>query len=76
MVEQPWALESGIQFKGSGIPLTIKIQNPSSTEKKIRNQYVWITLYRTPCMGRHKLNIYGGDHAEGFRKHFEDPIPW
>ena len=28
-----WALESGIQFKESGIPLTIGIQNPSSTDK-------------------------------------------
>ena len=28
-----WALESGIQPKESGIPLTIEIQNPSSTDK-------------------------------------------
>ena len=40
VVDQSWALESGIQFKESGIPLTIRIQNPSSTEKKIRNQSV------------------------------------
>ena len=44
-----WALESGIQPKESGIPLTIEIQNPSSTDKNwnpvsgIRNQQceVW-----------------------------------
>ena len=29
-----WALESGIQLKGSGIRLTIEIQNPSSTDKE------------------------------------------
>ena len=40
VVEQSCASESGIQFKESGIPLTIRIQNPSSTRKKIRNQYV------------------------------------
>jgi len=28
-----WALEHKIQLKESGIPLTIGIQNPSSTEK-------------------------------------------
>ena len=28
-----WALESGIQLKGSGIPLTTGIQNPRSTHK-------------------------------------------
>ena len=30
---ESWALESGIQLKESGIPLTIGIQNPSSTDK-------------------------------------------
>ena len=30
---EPWALESGIQLKESGIPLTIGIQNPSCTDK-------------------------------------------
>ena len=41
VVDQSWALESGIQFKESGIPLTIRIQNPSSIEKKKTwNQYV------------------------------------
>ena len=30
-----WALESGIQFKKSRIPLTIKIQYPSSTDKDL-----------------------------------------
>ena len=34
VVDQSFALESGIQFKESGIPLTIRIQNPSSIEKK------------------------------------------
>ena len=31
------ALESGIQLKEFGIPLTIGIKNPSSTDQKIRN---------------------------------------
>ena len=30
---ESWALESGIQLKESGIPLTIGIQNPNCTEK-------------------------------------------
>ena len=30
---ESWVLESGIQLKGSGIPLTIAIQNPSSNDK-------------------------------------------
>ena len=30
---ESWALESGIQLKESRIPLTIEIQNPSSTDK-------------------------------------------
>ena len=48
VVEQSWALESGIQFKESGIPLTIRIQNPSSTEKKKSGiSLSWITLYGT-----------------------------
>ena len=28
-----WHMESGIRLKESGIPLTIKIQNPRSTDK-------------------------------------------
>ena len=50
VVEQSWALESGIQFKESGIPLTIRIQNPSSIEKKKKKTGIsmsWITLYGT-----------------------------
>ena len=60
-------VESGIQFKESGIPLTIGIQNPSSTNKDwnpvpgIRNpqrgiqnpRLSWIPLY----MGRHIANV-------------------
>ena len=48
VVDQSFALESGIQFKESGIPLTIRIQNPSSIEKKKknRNQYVLDYLQR------------------------------
>ena len=72
MVEQSWALESGIQFKESGIPLTIRIQNPSSTEKKIRNQSVLDYLVWDDI----NYYIYGEDLAEGFLKDFEDPIPW
>jgi len=30
---ESWAFESGIQLKESGIPLTIEIQNPGSTDK-------------------------------------------
>ena len=30
---ESWALESGIQLNGSGIPLTTGIQNPRSTHK-------------------------------------------
>ena len=37
---QSWALESRIQFKESGILLTIEIQNPSSTDKDSRIQYL------------------------------------
>ena len=33
------ALESGIQLKEYGIPLTIGIQNPSSTDKESGVQY-------------------------------------
>ena len=29
---ESWALQSGIQLKESGIPLTIRFQNPSSTD--------------------------------------------
>ena len=77
MVDQSWALESGIQFKESGIPLTIRIQNPSSIEKKNRNQYVLDHLISDALYGTTSIKLsYGGDHAEGFRKHFEDPIPW
>ena len=31
---ESWDLKSGIQAKGSGIPLTIVLQNPSSSDKK------------------------------------------
>ena len=31
---ETWGLESGIQFKEYGIPLTIKVRNPSSTDKE------------------------------------------
>ena len=34
---EPWALESGIQLKESGIPLTIRIQNPNSTDKDLES---------------------------------------
>ena len=33
-IPESWALESGLQLKESGIPLTIRIQNPSSTDKE------------------------------------------
>ena len=32
--QESWALESGIRLKESGIPRTIRIQNPRSTEKE------------------------------------------
>ena len=31
---ESWDLKSGIQAKGSGIPLTIVLRNPSSSDKK------------------------------------------
>ena len=34
------ALESEIQLKGNGIPLTITIRNPRSTNNESRNQYL------------------------------------
>ena len=34
---ESWALESGIQVWESGIPLTIRIRNPSSTEKDLES---------------------------------------
>ena len=62
---EPWALESGIQLKESGIPLTIRIQNPNSTDKdwnpvpgiwkqrrKIQNpRGAWIPLHWTRIWG-------------------------
>ena len=39
-IPKSWALESGIPLKESGIPLTIRIQNPSSTDKETRIQYL------------------------------------
>jgi len=36
---ESWTLESGIQLKESGIPLTIEIRNPSSTDKESGIQY-------------------------------------
>ena len=35
------ALESGIQLKDAGIPITIGIQNPSSTDKKYPESSIW-----------------------------------
>ena len=37
---ESWALESGIQLKESGIPLTIGIRNPSFTDKESGFQYL------------------------------------
>ena len=34
---ESWALETGIQLQESGIPLTIGIRNPSSTEKDVES---------------------------------------
>ena len=45
---ESWALESGMQLKESGIPLTIAIRNPSSTDKKSRIQsprLSWVFLH-------------------------------
>ena len=44
---ESWTLESGIQLKDSGIPLTIGIQNPISlrkTESSTWNPESWIPL--------------------------------
>ena len=57
-IKESWTLESGIQLKDSGIPLTIGMQNPSSTEKDSStwipesvawNPESWIPLYETTC---------------------------
>ena len=37
---ESWTLESGIQFEGSGIPLTIGVGNPSSTGKEFGIEYL------------------------------------
>ena len=37
---ESWALESGIQLKEYGIPLTFVIKNPSSTDLKSRIQNI------------------------------------
>ena len=69
---EPWALESGIQLKQSGIPLTIGIQNPSSTDKdwnpvpSIRNPgrgiqnptLSWIRLYGVKHSRRSGRKVY------------------
>ena len=78
VVEQSWASESRIQLKESGIPLTIRIQNPSSIEKKKKkpgNSMSWITLYGTTSIKLFMVEIM----LKGFEtlfEHFEDPIPW
>lgn len=57
---ESWNLESGIQLKDSGIPLTIGVHNPSSIEKDWNrvplnlesvawNPESWIPFYRTTC---------------------------
>ena len=45
---ESWALDSEIQLKESGIPLTIGIQNPSSTDREsgIQGYYVLNHLTR------------------------------
>ena len=58
MVEQSWALESGIQFKESRSPLMIRIQNPSSTDKKIRNQYVLDYLVSDALYGTTSIKLF------------------
>ena len=58
VVDQSWALESGIQFKESGIPLTIRIQNPSFIEKKNRNQYVLDHLVSDALYGTTSIKLF------------------
>lgn len=38
---ETWGLESGIQFKEYGIPLTIEVRNPSSTAKECLESSTW-----------------------------------
>ena len=58
MVDQSWASESGIQFEESGIPLKIRIQNPSSTEKKSGNQYVLDYLVSDALYGTTSIKLF------------------
>ena len=69
VVEQSWASESRIQLKESGIPLTIRIQNPRSIEKK-KNPGIsmsWITLYGTTSIKLFMVEII----LKGFETLFE-----
>ena len=43
---ESWALQSGIQLKESGIPLTIAIRNPSSTDKESEIRYLESGIHR------------------------------
>ena len=59
---ESWALESGKQLKESGILLTIKIQNPSFTDKdrntvaRIRNPLRGIHNPKLSCIPLHGAN--------------------
>ena len=44
-----FCLESGIQLKETGIPLTIEMRNPSSTDKESGMQY--LESPRLNCLG-------------------------
>ena len=64
---ESWALESRLQFKEFGIPLTIGIRNPSSTDKESGIQYLESEIHVVesrihdflgfPCMGKNTYFI-------------------
>ena len=55
---ESWALESGIQLQESGIPMTVGIQNPSSTEKDLES-ITWNPESRIQdCLGFPQIAVF------------------
>ena len=75
---ESWALECGKQRKESGIPLTIGIQNPSSTDKEsdIQDQESRIQDCLGFCyMGRKKPSVFKVNKFISFRNIGHDKKP-